>query len=290
MLVLLLALMQADPAPPVFRAEAVDAHIDAVVTERGRPVAGLTARDFSVSRGGRDLRVTGVAPQDHPLDILLVLDVSGSMQRWLELLASYSETALALMKPGDRIGVATFADDFKVTAEFSSGIAKAASATADATRPRERSSTNLDNAVQRAARHIGKHGRRNARKSVIFVTDNVSPRDRTRNKLERDVQKSGAVFNALLTPAPQNSKTLLSRRSSYYHADITPVVEATGGDTISAEEPGPALQEYIQRLRARYTVYYRPDGDDQTGAELTLSEEASRKYPSAQIRTGIPYK
>lgn len=38
---------------------------------------GLAPSDFMVSRGGAQMRVTGVAAEEQPLDVLLVLDTSG---------------------------------------------------------------------------------------------------------------------------------------------------------------------------------------------------------------------
>ena len=55
--------------------------VDVVVTQRNRPVAGLTAEDFVLLDGGtrRDIRL--VPLEDLPVSVLFVMDMSESVTR-----------------------------------------------------------------------------------------------------------------------------------------------------------------------------------------------------------------
>ena len=220
-------LLQLGTAEPVFRAEAVDAHMDVRVTRDGKPVVGLTASDFVVIEGTREYRVTGIAAQEQPLDVLLVLDMSRSMQQWIELLAEYAESALALMRPSDRVAVATFADDYNLRAEFSSNFDAALAAVDKAAAAKPGPITMLDDAVRRSALYIARKGRAEARRAVVLITDNLSPADLDPQKLKNDVLRSEAVFVALLPPLQTGSITLRSRTTKV-HSDVRRFVEASG--------------------------------------------------------------
>ena len=65
------------------------AHVDAVlvpiiVTDRGRFVRGLQRGDFEVLEDGVPQQLMAFASEDSPLDIVLAIDVSGSMEKTLD--------------------------------------------------------------------------------------------------------------------------------------------------------------------------------------------------------------
>ena len=278
-----LLLLQAEAAEPFFRSQAVDAHADVRVMQNGKPVIGLSAADFAVTGGGRELRVTSLAAEEQPLDILLVLDMSRSMQQWLALLAEYSDSAMALMRPADRVAVATFADNFQVASEFSHDVNAALHAVDKAALGNRGHTTKLDEVIRRSAMYVGRRGRRDARRPVVFVTDNVSPADADGDKLRADVLQSEAVFHALLPPLEPGMVTMRSKTTAR-QSDVRRYVELSGGDTIASTDRGPALAECIGRLRTRYTVYFRPEGDLPADVRVTLSQAAQQRHPGAAVQ------
>src|SRR5689334_12147839 len=95
---------------PTFRAGIVLVKVDAQVANRGgRVVEGLTQEDFEVLDDGRPQKIAYFAREEEPLDLVLLLDVSGSMHRHLELLAQTGQSALQQLYRSDRVGVVLFA-------------------------------------------------------------------------------------------------------------------------------------------------------------------------------------
>lgn len=183
--------------------------------------------------------------------------------------------------------MATFADNYNLGAELSSDFNAAVTAIEKAVGAKPGHMTNLDDAIRRSALYIARRGRAGARRAVVLVTDNLSPADLDPEKLMSDVLRSEAVFNALLPPINPGTVSLRSR-TTMRHSDVRRYVEASGGDTIATTERRSALIECLQRLRNRYTVYFRPDGDLPSRITMSLSSAAQLKYPSARSEHPLP--
>ena len=69
--------------------------VDAQVLDRGgRIVAGLKASDFQILDEGQPQKIAYFGRESEPLDLVLLLDVSGSMYRHLEQLADAARASL----------------------------------------------------------------------------------------------------------------------------------------------------------------------------------------------------
>lgn len=96
-------------APPQFRTEVDAVRIEALVLDKGRPVAGLTAADFVVTDNGQPQTVR-VRPLEHePIDLAIALDVSSSVRgARLEHLRAAALTLVGQLTPADRATLLTF--------------------------------------------------------------------------------------------------------------------------------------------------------------------------------------
>lgn len=102
-------LAQTAHQPPTFVARTDAVRLDVLVTRGDAPVVGLTAADFEVRDNDVPQRVLMLAQGDAPVDIVLVLDVSGSMEgERIERLIDGVRALLTELRPGDRLGVLTF--------------------------------------------------------------------------------------------------------------------------------------------------------------------------------------
>ena len=68
------------PAPPTFGVGVENVNVDVSVTRGGRPVEGLTAADFVVTDNRVPQQVEVVAHEGTPVDAILVLDASSSVE------------------------------------------------------------------------------------------------------------------------------------------------------------------------------------------------------------------
>jgi hypothetical protein len=73
------ALLAASSQQPTFRAEVDVVSVDVAVTDRSRPVGGLDSADFQLSDNGVAQRIELLSIEATPIDVSLVVDVSGSI-------------------------------------------------------------------------------------------------------------------------------------------------------------------------------------------------------------------
>jgi VWFA-related protein len=93
---------------------------NASVTDRnGRAIGGMREADFTVWENGVERRVTNVAPANEPFNLVLLLDVSGSVQERMEFIRKAARDFLRTTSPQDRISIISFRDDIQVISDFS---------------------------------------------------------------------------------------------------------------------------------------------------------------------------
>ena len=93
---------------------------NASVTDRnGRAIGGMRESDFTVWENGIERRVTNVAPANEPFNLVLLLDVSGSVNERMDFIRKAARDFLRTTSPQDRISIISFRDDIQVISDFS---------------------------------------------------------------------------------------------------------------------------------------------------------------------------
>lgn len=94
---------------PVFRSGVDAVRVDVSVMNGVRPVTGLTAANFTLTDSGVPQKIDRVEVDTVPLNIMLVLDTSGSMfgERLKDLIAA-SRRLIETLKPNDAAALMTF--------------------------------------------------------------------------------------------------------------------------------------------------------------------------------------
>ena len=101
-------------APHQFRASVDVVRIEALVLGNGRPIAGLAAKDFTVTDNGAPQTITVRALARQPIDVAIAIDVSWSVKgERLEHLREAAGALVGLLTPEDRATLVTF--DHQVT-------------------------------------------------------------------------------------------------------------------------------------------------------------------------------
>ena len=95
--------------------------LNASVTDmHGRAIAGLTETDFVISENGEPRAVKEVASVTAPFNIVLLLDVSGSVEERLDFIRKAALAFLNTAGAQDRIAIVSFRDDVQVVSDFTS--------------------------------------------------------------------------------------------------------------------------------------------------------------------------
>ncbi len=93
---------------------------NASVTDRnGRAIGGMKESDFTVYENGVERQVTKVVPTNEPFNLVLLLDVSGSVEERIDFIRKAARDFLRTASPQDRIAIISFHDDIQVISDFS---------------------------------------------------------------------------------------------------------------------------------------------------------------------------
>jgi VWFA-related protein len=90
-----------------------------VLDRNGRAIGGMRESDFTVWENGIERRVTNVVPANEPFNLVLLLDVSGSVEERMDFIRKAARDFLRTTSPQDRISIISFRDDIQVISDFS---------------------------------------------------------------------------------------------------------------------------------------------------------------------------
>ena len=116
-----LAVLDAAGQQPIFRGTGEAVHVYVTVTDRdGRLVTDLTQEDFEIRDEGDPQPITLFDNTPQPIRLVVMLDVSGSMEGNLPLLRAASDQLFARLLPDDVARLGTFGNDVTIGPEFTS--------------------------------------------------------------------------------------------------------------------------------------------------------------------------
>jgi len=93
--------------------------VNASVTDRnGRAIAGMRDADFVVYEDGSERKIVNVTPASEPFNLVLLLDVSGSIEERIDFIRKAARDFLQTASPQDRISIISFHDDIKIISDF----------------------------------------------------------------------------------------------------------------------------------------------------------------------------
>ena len=193
----------------VFRSDVSLVRVDAQVVDSGnRAIAHLRMDDFVVREEGRPQPIRDFASEEMPVDVLFLLDVSASMRPHVQRIADASGQALTVLGKDDRMGIMVFDRSTRVRLPFS-GSRSDVQREFDRLLRQERfnGGTDITRAMLDAADYIRTHGRREARRAIVILTDDRTEFDRDDDGVSRALTRADAVMCALIAPdAMQNRR------------------------------------------------------------------------------------
>jgi hypothetical protein len=293
---------------PTFKSDVAMTRVDAQVIDRnGKPLTGLEARDFVIEVNGKTVPIRNFASENMPIDILLLLDVSGSMRPHVQSIASAAEQALNVLSEKDRIAIMVFDTSTRVRLSFRNNHNEIQSALNRLVRFEGfDGGTRISSAMISAARYVEQNARPEARRAVVILTDDETQDQENEVAVERALASANAVLSFL--QAPYEPPTMrgggVPRRHGTWGgagggwpgggwpggggvglpgggggigfpgggdrsqtAGTGTIAQDSGGDTMRVDEAS-ALEETLSRLRQRYALYfYLPEGTRPTGRD-----------------------
>jgi VWFA-related protein len=287
-----------DPEPTAtFKTGVSDVRVDVQVTDGNKLIKDLAKDDFAVSDEGQPQSIVSFSHGDEPVTLILLLDISGSMQKHINEISMEARESLEHLRPGDRVAIMVFAKSTAVVQDFSDNLAETARNIGGAVENWDvGTSTLINSAVLDAAHHMEKHAGPGGRRAILILTDNLSTSYRlTDGQVIRELNKADTVFNAIITgrairpDAPQPGKP---SNPDFTPANVYDLAEQTGGEWVRAENAGNSFNEMIERIRSRYMLaYHEPAAQPGKFRHIivTLGEVARKRYPSAELHSRSGY-
>ena len=184
---------------PTFRTGVADVRVDAQVVEGDHVVTGLTQKDFTVMDEGQQQEIVYFGRDSEPVSLVLLLDISGSMQRWIQKISGVAREALNSLRPGDRVAILVFGKRMEVHQDFSDNLAESARQIAHAVEDHDvGAGTAINLSVAGAADYIRKHARPEGRRAILILTDNLSIGPVPDEAAIRSLYAADAVLNAIV--------------------------------------------------------------------------------------------
>ena len=276
----LLAWAQDDP---VFRTSVSLVRVDAQVSDRAQIVDGLQKRDFTIKDNGRPQRILYCSQEEEPLDLMILVDSSGSMQRSVRRLAASAHAALTELRAGDRVAVAHFNTGSWLISPFNDNLHAVAETLDRIVDLRFDGGTHILSAVNDAAGYFAKNASEHRRHAILIFTDNFGQVSMSERAVVNRMWAADVLLCGLIVRLPGNRIGPIPWAGE---EDMSGVAKQTGGETVNASDPGGAFREMLHRIRKRYSIYYEmPAG--KAGASRRVSVElsagAKARYPEAVV-------
>jgi VWFA-related protein len=286
-----------DEPTATFKTGVSDVRVDVQVTDGNKLIQDLTKDDFAVSDEGQPQSIVSFSHGDEPVTLILLLDISGSMQKHIDEISMEARASLEHLRPGDRVAIMVFAKSTAVAQDFSDNLAETARNIGGAVESWDvGTSTLINSAVMDAAHYMEKHAGPGGRRAILILTDNLSMSYQlTDGQVIRELNKADTVFNAIITgrairpDPPQPGKP---SNPDFTPANVYELAEQTGGEWVKAENAGNSFNEMIERIRSRYMLaYHEPAAHPGKFRHIivTLGETAHKRYPAAELHSRSGY-
>jgi VWFA-related protein len=132
----------------------------------------LEQKDFTVFDNGAPQEISFFAAADSPFDLVLLLDLSGSTAKKIELIRKSAKRFVDATRPGDRIAVVTFTAEVQTVAKLTDDRALLKKSIDDIQKPV--GGTNFWDALMFVLDHVAVQSRVERRRSaVVLMTDGV---------------------------------------------------------------------------------------------------------------------
>lgn len=289
---------QKDDDIPIFKAEVSLIKVDIEVTEPGgRNLSDFRKDDFVVLDENQPQAIVHFERESEPLDLLLLLDISGSMRRSLEQVAAATRAALAQLHPGDRVALMMFSRRAEIIQPFTSDVTGVQYKILDSIYKQNLGSGTLINESLIAAAGVMKQQPPKGRRAILMVTDAEGLNYRSPDaEVVRAMLGADTVLNAIVVR--QGPRPPAARQTGYTNPDFTPpnvskMAAQTGGEAVDGVgNVSELFRRMVEGIRARYFVQYSgPSAEPGVFRHIRveLSPAARSRHPGAIVRAREGY-
>lgn len=281
--------------------------VDVQVTEKDRVVRGLSASSFALFDNGAPAAITSFGEESDPVDLLMLLDVSGSMTSYLYEVSRAAGVALEELTPEDRVGVMIFSKQGKLLNPLTKNRPDVLTTLRSLTRlPGMAAGTAINASIMDAVQVFkddaaaGNYDPRH-RRAILILTDNWGLNYKMPDRVVlRSLHEENISLHAIVVGRVQKPKGKwaeadddLAEELDFSPANVFRLAEDTGGDIFTNLTKDGGLAEILGRIRTRYSLYFKPPADAPPGSyrkiKVQLAGEAERAHRKAVVRARAGY-
>jgi VWFA-related protein len=320
LLALMAALIAQDAEELVFRSDTTLVRVDVQVLDQdNRTVTGLHKESFVLREQGKAREIKNFAAEELPIDLLFLVDVSGSMRPHVERMAAAAHSTLPSLREEDRMAVMVFDRNTRLRMPLRPGSAEGRRELDNVLRTELfNNGTDITRALYDAARFMKKQGRKEARRAIVMLTDDMTGNESDTFGAVRALNDAETVMSVLLVPAA-TPRGMARRRSGGWgnggrwggvtigipgvpggpgrggpgvgprltRAGSDEIARESGGDSMPADAAS-ALELTLKGLRQRYSLYFNlPAGvheGDVRNVAIALEARAKQMHPLSTLR------
>ncbi len=278
--------------PAVFRASVALVRVDAQVIAGGNIVRDLTKADFVVRDNGAPREILYFGQEEDPLDVMLVLDTSGSMDKAMRQVSEAAHEALRTLRGGDRVAVTRFTRRAMVAADFTSDRAKVERTIAEICGRPFGGGTDIHGALEHAAGEFLDLARSQRRRAILLISDGQSESYQPQPAVLRKLWEADVVVNALQVKGPRFLNGGMNLRMRLLGVDLRDLARETGGEVLKANRIGEDFRRMMERMRLRYSLHFAAaegKAGEQRKITVELSDAARTRYRGARVHARKAY-
>ena len=276
--------------PAQYRARVEVVSVDVLVRASGKPVVGLTSSDFELRDNGVVQQIDAISAGAVPVDLTLVMDVSGSTVGLVEAFKDEIRQIAKLLRPEDRIRLVTVATDVREVFPF-----RPASGRLPMDHLETGGSTSLDDGLLFALLHTPDAVRRHL--IVVFTDGGENSSAIDGGGLALAAKYSQSILHIVVSdPLAELNRRLVPQgmRVQVFSqpieaAPLRALAEMTGGELHDTESSSNIVQSFkkvFDDFRGSYVLRYTPRDVASPGwHELSVIVTKAGKY-TIQARKG----
>jgi VWFA-related protein len=287
-----------DEETVVLKAALVNLNVS-VTNRAGVSLATLRKEDFEVAENGERQKIEFFQSTNAPFNLVLLLDLSGSIKDKLDVVKSAALRFIDVLGPQDKVAVVTFTDEIRVVSQLTDDRVelKRRIKSIDQSRGGTAFYEALWFSLMDTLR--GTRGQRNA---VVVMTDGVdSSLDRYNpmqsrvsfNQLARRLEEADVIVFPIYLDTEYEEVFERGNSSSEAYAiardQLERIAEVSGGQIFKAEKVGDLAGVYKQvaaAIRTVYSVGYYPTNAEKDGTFRRVRVLVNRPGVAVRARKG----